>query len=654
MDELVGIRQRKKQRENESMAAPLKVGGAMAAPPPAPSSSASSTSAVARVAPLGPPPAICTGVGGAGTGRARSPPPTPKVAHVLLVDLGGTNARFDLRKVSVHVLVARLRKRLRTPRSAAAAAAASSASANPTPYGKRGAGSGEGEEDDEEDEQVCAVTYPTVEEKERANELVDGRGSRFEGMISRFLAEDGVGGIKPDLCVAGVCGPVMDGAAYCASQRMMETTGPWHFDEASVSTAAGGCRVVLLNDFVAVGHALETIKPSQMHQLYGGAAAEGRAGGAMADPGQPPTTTDSAASTLRGTIACLGPGTGLGNVYAVRDGGTGRRKVMASEGCMTYFVARTKLQWDFCEYIRSTEGYVPVDRVVSGQGIASWYTFLGHTDVGKAHFHVAIANGDTSYGNDHALGASGREALGPTREVDEEFNGCDQPAGVVARHGTVGTAEADPLCVFAIDCFLDTLGQEAANLAMRFLARGGVYIAGGGELWGSTSSTPMYIPSDRRLHRPPSIDHRTPRTLLPQASRRRWSSAFATAGCCVRTLSRAARERSSRVALFLCQMRSIWEWQGRRPWHERCCWMSTARHSTYRRDVPFGSKPRALSTRRQLGTPINFRMCRRRSRPEELKPTYAEGLRGGLRGAHARRRCAAVCTAERGGSVRES
>ena len=235
MDELAGIRQRKKQRENESMAAPL-VGGAMAAPPPAPSSSASSTSAVARVAPLGPPPAICTGVGGAGTGRARSPPPTPKVAHVLLVDLGGTNARFDLRKVSVHVLVARLRKRLRTPRSAAAAAAASSASANPTPYGKRGAGSGEGEEDDEEDEQVCAVTYPTVEEKEGANELVDGRGSRFEGMISRFLAEDGVGGITPDLCVAGVCGPVMDGAAYCASQRMMETTGPWHFDEASVST----------------------------------------------------------------------------------------------------------------------------------------------------------------------------------------------------------------------------------------------------------------------------------------------------------------------------------------------------------------------------------------------------------------------------------
>ena len=32
----------------------------------------------------------------------------------------------------------------------------------------------------------------------------------------------------------------------------------------------------------------------------------------------------------------------------------------------------------------------------------------------------------------------------------------------------------------AIDRFLDTLSAEAANLALRYLARGGVYIAGGG------------------------------------------------------------------------------------------------------------------------------------------------------------------------------
>ena len=60
----------------------------------------------------------------------------------------------------------------------------------------------------------------------------------------------------------------------------------------------------------------------------------------------------------------------------------------------------------------------------------------------------------------------------------QEFNASDQPAGVVAAHGTSGEQGADPLCVFALDCYLDTLGQEAANMAMRFLARGGVFIAG--------------------------------------------------------------------------------------------------------------------------------------------------------------------------------
>ena len=62
----------------------------------------------------------------------------------------------------------------------------------------------------------------------------------------------------------------------------------------------------------------------------------------------------------------------------------------------------------------------------------------------------------------------------------QEFNASDQPAGVVAAHGTTGEPGADPLCIFALDCYLDTLGQEAANMAMRFLARGGVFIAGGG------------------------------------------------------------------------------------------------------------------------------------------------------------------------------
>ena len=65
-------------------------------------------------------------------------------------------------------------------------------------------------------------------------------------------------------------------------------------------------------------------------------------------------------------------------------------------------------------------------------------------------------------------------------DVDAEFKASNQPAAVVAAHGTAGLPGSDPLCVTAINCFLETLGQEAANLAMRYMARGGVYVAGGG------------------------------------------------------------------------------------------------------------------------------------------------------------------------------
>jgi len=62
---------------------------------------------------------------------------------------------------------------------------------------------------------------------------------------------------------------------------------------ASVGEALGGsCEVVLLNDFVVVGHALGSIAAEQLHALH-----------------EAPLGPQS-----RSPIACLGPGTGLGNV----------------------------------------------------------------------------------------------------------------------------------------------------------------------------------------------------------------------------------------------------------------------------------------------------------------------------------------------------
>ena len=200
--------------------------------------------------------------------------------------------------------------------------------------------------------------------------------------------------------------------------------------------------VLHLLDFVAVGHALPNIPAAKLHTLH--------APEAKGNVGKEP-------------VACLGPGTGLGNVYATwgeDSERTGVRKVLASEGSMSEFVPRTQLEWDFLCWVREREGnYVTVDRIVSGQGIASWYQFL------KAKNSLVSGLRETPCPSDPS--------------VDAAIAASDQPAGVIAAHGTPGPG-SDPICVQAIDNFLDTLGAEAGNLALRFLARGGVYIAGGG------------------------------------------------------------------------------------------------------------------------------------------------------------------------------
>ncbi len=223
----------------------------------------------------------------------------------------------------------------------------------------------------------------------------------MEALVAKFLAEQSSAGgapTVPDQCVLAVCGPVVDGAAYCASQVMMDTTGPWKFTEASVSTAAGGAPTIMLNDFVAVGHALSTIPQENVHCLH--------------TPAIHSITPDQQ------VIACLGPGTGLGNVYAVWDSGLGRRQVLPSEGCMGHFVPRSQLQWDFLQSVAATEGFVPVDRMLGGQGIASWYQFLGHTEVGRGHCQesvVASAAIDTKFRASVQVGGYSSLQIGPQK-----------------------------------------------------------------------------------------------------------------------------------------------------------------------------------------------------------------------------------------------
>jgi glucokinase len=142
-------------------------------------------------------------------------------------------------------------------------------------------------------------------------------------------------------------------------------------------------------------------------------------------------------------IAILGAGTGLGEAIVVPfDGGW---RVVPSEGGHTDFAPRDDLQARLLAVLRERYGHVSYERIVSGQGLVNIFTFL----------------------RDHEF-----KAETPASRLDsDDFH-------LPARLAELAT-DGDPLAVRTFEVFVDAYGAEAGNLALKVLARGGVYLAGG-------------------------------------------------------------------------------------------------------------------------------------------------------------------------------
>ena len=159
-------------------------------------------------------------------------------------------------------------------------------------------------------------------------------------------------------------------------------------------------------------------------------------------------------------IACLGPGTGLGQVFGVRTASDGL-SICPSEGGESDFVARSSTEWALREHIAATlaTSHVKVEHVAAASGIYRIWDFLQENSMGEP---------------------AKKQKLGPPSDgIAAAIRASADPSAVVAAHGTRGAAGEDAMCVRAVDLFINALGVEAANLALRFQAHGGVYIAGG-------------------------------------------------------------------------------------------------------------------------------------------------------------------------------
>jgi len=197
------------------------------------------------------------------------------------------------------------------------------------------------------------------------------------------------------------------------------TNLPWRMSEQHLQRHLGIARVRLLNDLEALAYAVLVLGPQDLVVLQEGAA-------------QP-----------KGPIALLAPGTGLGQAYLCWDGQ--RHRPAASEGGHADFAPNDALQDQLLGYLRAEYGHVSWERVLSGPGLHNIYRFL------------------RSRGEEEPPAVKARLAAGDVSAAISEL----------------ALAKADPLCSQALDLFVSILGAQAGNLALIYMATGGVYLGGG-------------------------------------------------------------------------------------------------------------------------------------------------------------------------------
>jgi glucokinase len=146
------------------------------------------------------------------------------------------------------------------------------------------------------------------------------------------------------------------------------------------------------------------------------------------------------------TQAVIAPGTGLGEAFLTFGGG--RPRAHPSEGGHSDFAPANEVQSALLDHLRERYGHVSVERVCSGNGIPDIYDFLR---------------------------ASGLVA--ESQELRRRLQDVDDPTPVIVRAAM--ESPVDALCSATMEMFVDILGAEAGNLALKVLATGGVYLAGG-------------------------------------------------------------------------------------------------------------------------------------------------------------------------------
>jgi glucokinase len=198
------------------------------------------------------------------------------------------------------------------------------------------------------------------------------------------------------------------------------TNLPWAIEATALGADLSVARCFLLNDLEATAWGVQALGEDDTAVLQEG----------VPDP--------------EGNSAIIAAGTGLGEAGLFRD--RGGYVPVATEGGHADFGPRDQVEDELLTVLRARYGRVSWERVVSGPGLVTIYEFLRDRGPGKED-----------------------------PEVAEAMRRGDPGAAV----SSAGLAGRDPLAREALDRFVSLYGAEAGNLALKMLARGGVFVAGG-------------------------------------------------------------------------------------------------------------------------------------------------------------------------------
>ena len=190
---------------------------------------------------------------------------------------------------------------------------------------------------------------------------------------------------------------------------------PWVLDGASLVQTLGIQSLLLLNDLEATAYSLDHLPPSELLVLNEGVP-------------QP-----------QGARALIAAGTGLGEAFLFWEGN--RYHVAPSEGGQAGFAPRTESELELLRFLRKRLSHVSAEEVLAGRSFAAIHEFL---DASVRHASFMLDPGDA--------------------------------AQEITQNALAGSCS---VCAQTVDVWISAYGAEAGNLAIRTLAFGGIYVAGG-------------------------------------------------------------------------------------------------------------------------------------------------------------------------------